>query len=84
MITIQSGFIDFMSTTNNAAVKRVLHMIFAMWGCLPTTIVSDNSSPFDSLPYFSFCTQFNILVRHSPPRHAPSNSYGEIAVGIAK
>ena len=32
----------------------------------------------------ALCTKFNILVHHSPPRHAPSNSYDERGVGIAK
>ncbi|KAK3917257.1 hypothetical protein KUF71_026111 [Frankliniella fusca] len=76
--------IQIMPTTVASAVNNVLFSIFAMWGCLPTSLVSDNGPPFDSSEFIQFLTNLNITLKHSPIYHPPSNAQAERGVGIAK
>lgn len=77
-------FAHYMPDLTAVSLIKVLSMIFAIFGGVPTCIVSDNGQPFDSAQYVQFCTQLNIIVKRIPPYHASSNGLGERAVQIAK
>lgn len=76
--------IQLMDGTTAPEVSVVLMQIFSMWGCLPTTLVSDNGPPFDSAEFLSFLSQLGVTSKRIPPYHPESNSLGERGVQIAK
>ncbi|KAK3926686.1 LOW QUALITY PROTEIN: hypothetical protein KUF71_015022, partial [Frankliniella fusca] len=76
--------IQLMSSTFASEVNSALFSIFALWGCLPTILVSDSGPPFHSVEFVNFLTRFNIVIKHSPIYHPEANSVAERGVGISK
>lgn len=72
-----------MKSTDFTSVKRVLDMVFRIFGD-PGTIVSDNGPPFTSNEFLRYCELKEISVLKSPPYHPQSNGIAERAVQTFK
>ena len=70
------------STSAQQTVDK-LRNIFACHG-LPTTVVSDNGTPFQSAEFHRFMTANGILHRRVPPYHPASNGLAENMVKTVK
>ncbi|KAK3920898.1 hypothetical protein KUF71_010135 [Frankliniella fusca] len=75
--------IQRMEHTRAIDVITVLSTIFSIWGD-PSSLVSDNGPPFDSVEFVDFLTSRDIVLIHSPAYHPESNGYAERSVQIAK
>lgn len=70
------------STSAQTTIDK-LRMIFATHG-LPTTLVSDNGTPFQSKEFHNFMGANGIIHRHVPPYHPSSNGLAENMVKTVK
>ena len=70
------------SMSGQQTIDKLRH-IFACHG-LPTTLVSDNGSPFQSTKFLQFVAANDIVYHRVPPYHLSSNGLAEIMVKTVK
>lgn len=80
-----SNYIDVQlnRSVDSKSVLRSLRNFFSIFG-LPTTIVSDNATCFNSIEFNEFCKFNGITHLNSPQYHPQSNGLAERGVGIVK
>ena len=64
---------------SSTSAQQTIDKLRSMFAChgLPTTLVSDNGSPFQSAEFHMFMIANGILHRRVPPYHLASNSLAE-------
>lgn len=79
-----SKFLDVLPLTNKTAGQCItkLKILFSTHG-LPLEIIADNM-PFGSREFAKFCSENDIKLTTTSPRHSQANGFAEKAVGIAK
>lgn len=80
-----SNYIDVQLNRNvdSRSVLKSLRNFFSIFG-LPTTVVSDNATCFNSMEFNDFCRFNGIVHLNSPQYHPQSNGLAERGVGIVK